>query len=329
MSHSEWPTVSVVMPIRHEAKYLEQSVQSILLQTYPREFDICLAVAPSSDATEAIAQSLCAQNHRISVIENPSGKTASGLNAAIAHTKGQIVVRVDGHATLSPDYILNAVTTLRSTGAANVGGIQRPTGRSVFERAVARAMTSKFGTGGSKFHVGGQAGPTDSVYLGVFDRTRAEKVGWFDERLIRNQDYELNIRLRRDGATIWFDPNLWVDYQPRSSLSQLARQYFQYGWWKAKVVSLHPSSLRLRQSAPVLVTVVLLCSLAISVINPLSLLLPLLYGLITMTVSFSQPRLSLPERLALLLILPTMHLAWGLGFTLSLFSRKLKASSRG
>ncbi|MTA68695.1 MAG: glycosyltransferase, partial [Actinobacteria bacterium] len=259
MSHSEWPTVSVVMPIRHEAKYLEQSVQSILLQTYPREFDICLAVAPSSDATEAIAQSLCAQNHRISVIENPSGKTASGLNAAIAHTKGQIVVRVDGHATLSPDYILNAVTTLRSTGAANVGGIQRPTGRSVFERAVARAMTSKFGTGGSKFHVGGQAGPTDSVYLGVFDRTRAEKVGWFDERLIRNQDYELNIRLRRDGATIWFDPNLWVDYQPRSSLSQLARQYFQYGWWKAKVVSLHPSSLRLRQSAPVLVTVVLLC----------------------------------------------------------------------
>ena len=326
MSHSEWPTVSVVMPIRNEATYLEQSVQSILLQTYPREFDICLAVAPSSDTTEAIAQRLSTQNNRISVIENPSGRTASGLNAAIAHSKGEIVVRVDGHATLSPDYILNAVTTLRSTGAANVGGIQRPIGRSIFERGVARAMTSKFGTGGSKFHVGGQAGPTDSVYLGVFDRTRAEKVGWFDERLIRNQDYELNIRLRRDGATIWFDPNLWVDYQPRSSLSQLARQYFQYGWWKAKVVSLHPSSLRLRQSAPVLVTVVLLCSLAISVINPLSLLLPLLYGLITMTVSFSQPRLSLAERLALLLILPTMHLAWGLGFTLSLFSRKLKAS---
>ena len=326
MSHSEWPTVSVVMPIRNEAKYLEQSVQSILLQTYPREFDICLAVAPSSDATEAIAQSLCTQNHRISVIENPSGKTASGLNAAIAHTKGQIVVRVDGHATLSTDYILNAVATLRSTGAANVGGIQRPIGRSVFERAVARAMTSKFGTGGSKFHVGGQSGLTDSVYLGVFDRSRAEKVGWFDERLIRNQDYELNIRLRNDGGTIWFDPNLWVDYQPRSSLSQLARQYFQYGWWKAKVVCLHPSSLRLRQLAPVLVTIILLCSLAISVINPLSLLLPLLYGLLTTAISFSQPRLSLAERLALVLILPTMHLTWGLGFTLSLFSRKLKAS---
>ena len=325
MSHSEWPTVSVVMPIRNEAKYLEQSVQSILLQTYPREFDICLAVAPSSDATEAIAQSLCAQNHRISVIENPSGKTASGLNAAIAHTKGQIVVRVDGHATLSPDYILNAVTTLRSTGAANVGGIQRPIGRSIFERAVARAMTSKFGTGGSKFHVGGQAGPTDSVYLGVFDRSRAEKVGWFDERLIRNQDYELNIRLRNDGGTIWFDPNLWVDYQPRSSLSQLARQYFQYGWWKAKVVGLHPSSLRLRQLAPVLVTIFLLCSLAISVVNPLSLLVPLLYGLLTTAISFSQPRLSLAERLALVLILPTMHLTWGLGFALSLFSRKLSA----
>jgi len=314
------------MPIRNEATNLEQSVQSILLQTYPREFDICLAVAPSSDATEAIAQHLSAHNNRISVIENPSGRTASGLNAAIAHAKGEIVVRVDGHATLSPDYILNAVTTLRSTGAANVGGIQRPIGRSIFERAVARAMTSKFGTGGSKFHIGGQAGPTDSVYLGVFDRSRAEKVGWFDERLIRNQDYELNIRLRNDGGTIWFDPNLWVDYQPRSSLSQLARQYFQYGWWKAKVVGLHPSSLRLRQLAPVLVTIFLLCSLAISVVNPLSLLVPLLYGLLTTAISFSQPRLSLAERLALVLILPTMHLTWGLGFTLSLFSRKLKAS---
>jgi len=224
---------------------------------------------------------------------------------------------------LSTDYILNAVATLRSTGAANVGGIQRPIGRSVFERAVACAMTSKFGTGGSKFHVGGQAGPTDSVYLGVFDRSRAEKVGWFDERLIRNQDYELNIRLRRDGATIWFDPNLWVDYQPRSSLPQLARQYFQYGWWKAKVVGLHPSSLRLRQLAPVLVTIILLCSLAISVINPLSLLLPLLYGLLTTAVSLSQPRLSLAERLALVLILPTMHLTWGVGFVFSLFSPKL------
>jgi len=187
-------------------------------------------------------------------------------------------------------------------------------------------MTSKFGTGGSKFHVGGQPGPTDSVYLGVFDRSRAEKVGWFDERLIRNQDYELNIRLRRDGATIWFDPNLWVDYQPRSSLSQLAQQYFQYGWWKAKVVCLHPSSLRLRQLVPVLVTIILLCSLAISVINPLSLLLPLLYGLLTTAISLSQPRLSLAERLALVLILPTMHLTWGLGFTFSLFSRKLNTS---
>jgi succinoglycan biosynthesis protein ExoA len=246
------PTVSVVMPIRNEAPHLERAISSILSQDYPSAFDICLAVAPSDDGTEAVAAAIAEREPRVRVVPNPAGITPAGLNAAIAATSGEIVVRVDGHAELCDGYIRRAVDTMQRTGADNVGGVQAAAGDTPFERAVAAAMTSWFGTGGSRFHVGGDEGPVDTVYLGVFDRAAGDAVGWFDESLIRNQDYELNIRLREAGGVIWFDPALSVSYRPRGTLRALAKQYFEYGWWKAEVVRRHPGSLRARQVAPAL-----------------------------------------------------------------------------
>ena len=136
----------------------------------------------------------------------------------------------------------------------NVGGIQRAVGTTPFEQAVADAMTSRFGTGDATFHYGGAEGPTDTVYLGVFDRAAIEAVGVFDEALVRNQDYELNIRLRQAGGMVWFDPELSVSYRPRGTLRGLARQYFDYGRWKRRVVRRHPRSLRWRQAVPPAVT---------------------------------------------------------------------------
>ena len=134
-------------------------------------------------------------------------------------------MRVDGHAELSAGYIRRAVETLRRTGAANVGGVQRAAGTTPFERAVADAMSSRFGTGDATFHYGGTEGPTDTVYLGVFDRAAIEAVGLFDERLLRNQDYELNIRLREAGGVVWFDPRpvrhvptSWIATRPRHAV---------------------------------------------------------------------------------------------------------------
>lgn len=245
-----WPTVSVIMPIRNEAEHVEAAVASILTQRYPIDFDVSLAVGPSDDDTELIVAAIAAREPRVSVVPNPAGVTPAGLNAAISATTGEVIVRVDGHARLSDGYIQRAVETMIRTGAVNVGGIQDAQGQTRFEQALAASMRSWIGTGGAKFHVGGTAGPVDTVYLGVFDRAAGTAVGWFDEHLIRNQDYELNIRLRKAGGVIWFDPQLSVTYRPRSTWRSLTRQYYEYGYWKAEVLRMHPSSLKLRQLVP-------------------------------------------------------------------------------
>jgi len=245
-----WPSVSVIVPVRNEAAHLDAAVASILSQDYPTAFDVCLAVAPSDDDTASVAARIARADGRVSVVPNPAGVTPAALNAAIRATTGAVVVRVDGHAELCPGYIRRAVETMCRTGAVNVGGMQVPVPETPFEEAVAAATTSWMGTGGATYRVGGVEAAVDTVYLGVFDRAAGDQVGWFDESLVRNQDYELNVRLRGAGGTVWFDPQLSVGYRPRGSWSALARQYYEYGWWKAEVLRRHPESLRLRQFVP-------------------------------------------------------------------------------
>ena len=300
------------MPVRNEAEHLERAVKSILAQDYPLEFDVCLAVAPSSDGTEDVADRLAAGEPRVSVVPNPAGVTPAGLNAAIAATSGAVVVRVDGHAELSPGYIRRAVETMRRTRAVNVGGVQDARGETPFERSVAAAMTSWFGTGGSRFHVGGAEGPVDTVYLGVFDRSAGDAVGWFDESLVRNQDYELNIRLREAGGTIWFDPALRVSYRPRGSLAALARQYHDYGWWKAEVLRRHPESLRLRQAIPALAPVGLAVGVLGGFVRRRLWSVPAAYLAAVGAATISTPGQGGRAR-HLAAIFPTMQLSWGVG----------------
>lgn len=245
-----WPAVDVVMPIRNEAEHLRAALTSVRDQIYPGSFRIVLGIAPSIDGTEAIAASMATGADDLIVVANPSGTTPSGLNAAITAGSAPVVVRVDGHSRLSAGYIRRAVEILRETGAANVGGIQRPEPTTTFEQAVADASTSLLGTGGASYRIGADAGPVDTVYLGVFDRSAIEAMGLFDESLLRNQDYELNIRLRTAGGLVWFDPSLSVGYTPRSTWGALAHQYYEYGWWKSVVMRRHPGSIRLRQMIP-------------------------------------------------------------------------------
>jgi succinoglycan biosynthesis protein ExoA len=245
-----WPDVDVVMPIRNEAAHLADAVAAVRTQDYPGVVRIFLAVGPSHDGTERNAAELAALDDDLVVVDNPSGLTPSALNLAVRAGSAPVVVRVDGHSQLSAGYITRAVETMRRTGAVNVGGLQVPVATTPFEEAVASATTSWLGTGGPSYRVGGVAGPVDTVFLGVFDRGAIERVGLFDERLVRNQDYELNIRLRGAGGVVWFDPELSVGYRPRGSWQALARQYFEYGRWKAVVVRMHPESAKPRQLVP-------------------------------------------------------------------------------
>ena len=304
---SGWPTVSVVMPIRNEAENLRTAVEAVLAQEYPLPFEVCLAVAPSDDGTNEIARELAASSDRVMVVDNVAATTPAGLNAAIRATVGEVVVRVDGHAKLSDGYIRRAVETMSTTGAVNVGGIQHAVGQTPFEEAVAAAMTSWLGTGGSKFHVGGNAGSVDTVYLGVFRRKAIEAVGLFDERLIRNQDYELNIRLRAAGGIIWFDPTLRVTYRPRGTFGSLAKQYWEYGWWKAEVAVRHPTTVRLRQLAPPLAVIGLAGALPLALRSRSARLLLASYAGAVGSVATVQ------RRGWLVVIYPTMHVSWSLG----------------
>jgi GT2 family glycosyltransferase len=297
--------------VLNEERHLEHAVRAIFAQDYPGPMDVCLALGPSTDATNDVAARLQADEPRLRTVDNPTGRTPAALNAAIRATSGEVVVRVDGHSVLSPGYITRAVETLRRTGAANVGGVQKAVGTTPFEEAVATAMASPFSMGGARFHTGGTEGPVDTVYLGVFQRQAIEQVGLFDENLIRNQDYELNIRLREAGHTVWFDPQLEVEYRPRPTLRALARQYAEYGAWKRHVLRLHPKSLKLRQVVPPLTLLALVASFIAAPWQPFALLIPAVYS---GAIAFASLATSPARALRLAIIFPTMHMSWAWGF---------------
>ena len=310
-----WPGVSVVMPVRNDAENLVQAVASVLAQDYPGRFDVFVAVGPSVDGTEEVAERLACDDPRVHMVANPAGLTAAGLNAAVAGSAGEIVARVDGHAALPPGYLERAVTVLLETGAVNVGGVQHAEGVTPFEKAVAAAMTSRFGVGDARFHYGGAPGPVDTVYLGVFHRDALDNVGGFDETLVRNQDYELNWRLRDAGGIVWFDPKLRVDYRPRARLGALARQYFEYGQWKREMLRRHPRSLRWRQLVPPAALLANGVGLVLGATSSRRLLLiPTAYAVATVVSSAIASRGDLRLARRLPLVFATMHHAWGIGF---------------
>jgi hypothetical protein len=261
------------------------------------------------------------------VVDNPTGRTPAGLNAAIAVATGEVVVRVDGHAMIPTDYVAIAVETLERTGADNVGGIMAAEGVTDFGVAVARAMTSKFGVGGASFHVGGGEGPAPTVYLGTFRRSALARVGGYDESMVRAQDWEMNLRIRETGGVIWFTPHLKVTYRPRSSVRALARQYHDYGRWRREVVRRHPDTLSLRYlAAPVAVAAIcvglLLVALGLVLAQGWLLVLGLIptvgylaANLLASVVSaLTAPRLPLRSALWLPVVYGTMHFSWGAGF---------------
>jgi succinoglycan biosynthesis protein ExoA len=197
-----------------------------------------------------------------------------------------------------------------------VGGIQDAVGSTVWERAVAVAQSTPLGVGDARYRLGGEAGPVDTVYLGVFDRTWLERVGGFDPRFHRNQDYELNWRIREAGGVVWFDPALKATYRPRSGIGSLARQYFEYGQWKRRMIALHPGSLRLRQTAAPLLVVGLAGSLILATFHPgPGSALPVVYLVASLATALTEAvRRRDPAGLLAFIAIPVMHLAWGMGF---------------
>jgi len=330
------------MPVLNEERYLVNALESILRQEYDGDFEVILALGPSTDNTNRIAAELAEKHkngHHVVLVQNPSGTTSAGLNAAIRASNHDVIIRVDAHSSLAPNYASLAVEILNQTGAANVGGLMRAVGSTPFQSAVAWGYMNRIGLGGGAFHVGAEAGPADSVYLGVFRRTALAAAGGFDEQIIRGQDWELNLRLRQAGQQVWFDPRLEVEYRPRSRWPSLAKQFFDTGLWRGQLTRKSLATSNPRYFAPPTLLVLSLLGVILGLIGEannsalkLGWLAPLGYfAIVTLAALSARPvstgKYQVGTRLAVLLVLPTMHYFWGAGFLVGFFAKTITAKN--
>lgn len=299
--------ISFVMPVANEEQHLRIAVDSVLGQKTAGEFELVIALGPSRDRTAEIAAELASTYEQIKVVPSATGRTSDSLNLAIAASRFECVIRVDAHSELPDGYAQLALDLLNQTGAANVGGLMVARGNGDFQSAVAFAYNHRIGLGGGSYHVGGVAGPADSVYLGCFRKSVLTELGGFDRRWVRGQDWELNQRIRASGHLVWFDPRLAVGYFPRRSWSALVKQFFNTGIWRGSLTRQNPGDSRFRYWVPPLLV------LATLFVIPLW-----LYLAAIAIIAFSESSLPMSSRRWLAVVLPTMHLSWGAGFWLGL-----------
>jgi glycosyltransferase involved in cell wall biosynthesis len=320
--------VSYVMPVFNEVGYVADAVRSVLRQQYDGPVEVILALGPSTDGTADVVATLLGEDDRIRVVQNPELDIPIGLNRAIAAARYPVIVRVDAHTELSPDYTTRGVETLERTGAASVGGVMAAAGRPGVQAAIARAYNSRFGLGGASYHDDDavEEGPAESAYLGVMDAAVLREVGGYDESLRRCEDWELNFRLRNAGHLVWFDPALQVRYWPRSSWSALVRQFWATGVWRGELVRRLGARNSLRYFAPPLfvidlvLCVILAPLLATGLVSgwpawvlSLVYLGPVMYLALLAFAAVRSPG-SLVDRLRVAFAIAIMHVCWGSGF---------------
>ncbi len=317
-----YPFVSVIMPIRNEARYIERSLGTVLGQDYASEqMEVLIADGLSTDNTHEIIAKLQKEypSHAIKVIENPGQIVPTGMNAAIPLAKGEIIIRVDGHCEIAHDYVRRCVDHIQQEGVDGVGGAMVTIGETWLAEGIALAMSSPFGVGGSAFRtIGGQTMLTDSVPFPAYTRKIIEQAGLYDEELVRNQDDEYNYRLRKLGAKILLAADVHSRYYSRSSLKSLFRQYYQYGYWKVRVLQKHPRQMRPRQFVPPLFALALLISAIVAFVptlRPISPIPGLLYLVANLIASLYVAFQHGWRYLFLLpLVYAILHVSYGLGF---------------
>lgn len=309
------PTVSVILPVLNEAEHLEAAVGSVLAQEFAGQLEILLALGPSKDNTNEIAKALAKADPRIRLVENTAGLTTTGMNLCIKQAKADIIIRVDAHSELAPGYIKRGVELLAETGADELGGIMLARGRSAFQQAVAWAYSSRFGIGGAAYHVGGSAGEAESAYLGIFRADALTRVGGYDESIIRGEDWDLAQRIKATGGLVWFSPELTVTYWPRGRFEKLIKQFWSTGVWRGDLTKRNLAAASKRYFAPPVLVAVVVAGLLAAVFGLVLGILPLAgYLAAVAALAVTAANLSLKARVALLIVLPSIHFAWGLGF---------------
>lgn len=314
------PFVSIIIPIRNEEEFIARCLQSVMDQDYPWDrMEVLVIDGRSEDRSREIVAEFSSRHPMIKLLDNPRLTASAGMNLGIKEARGDIIVRADGHCTLESDYVRQCVECLRRTGADNVGGLMKAVGQGYVGRVIALAINSFFGSGGSKFHYASEEQVVDTVYLGAFPRPVFDRVGLFNERLVRNQDYELNYRIRAAGGEIFLSPAIKSSYYGRSSLLDLWLQYFQYGFWKVEMIQVHPRSVQPRHLVAPLFVFTLFVSSLLGFLHRGFLLLFLLIMVSYVGASFLFSLLIARHKgwryfPLLPVVFAIMHLAWGSGF---------------
>jgi len=296
--------ISFVMPVLNEQHYLASAVESVFGQSVPGEMELVLALGPSKDGTDDVAKTLKKKyGTKLQLVKSPTGLTSASLNLGIAKSQYEVVIRVDAHSELPEGYAALGVEILNTTSAGNVGGMMVAKGTTNLQSAVAYGYNNRIGLGGGSFHVGGEAGVAESVYLGIYKKSVLEELSGFSETWVRGQDWELNQRIKAAGYKVWFDPRLKVGYYPRSSIKQLAKQFFKTGFWRGALTRRAPGDSALRYWIPPLLVIASLFWF------------PFWIYLVGIAVAALWAKeLSLEQKQWLVLVLPVMHFGWGIGF---------------
>jgi glycosyltransferase involved in cell wall biosynthesis len=322
---SPQPFVSVIMPIRNEEDFIARTLGAVLAQDYPHDkMEVLIADGMSTDGTRAIIARLAAASDvAVHVLDNVARIVPTGLNLALERAKGEIIVRVDGHTIIAPDYVSACVFTLETMEADNVGGRMDAVADGPFGEAIALATSSPFGVGGARFHYAEKDVLVDTVYMGAWRREVFERIGLFDEELVRNQDDEFNYRLRAHQGKIVLSTTIRSEYHNRNSLRALWKQYFEYGYWKVRVMQKHRQQMRPRQYVPpAFVAVVLGGALFMPFSRALRRLWLALLGVYALANAVASLWVASRKGIDSLLRMPmtfaTLHFAYGSGFLLGL-----------
>jgi glycosyltransferase involved in cell wall biosynthesis len=304
--------------MRNEAGAIAACLDSILANELPADIAVEVLVfdGESTDESPAIVARMAERDGRIRLLPNPERLQAAAFNRGLAAAQGKYLLRMDAHSVYARDYIAECLRLLESTGAGNVGGAQRAEGTSWFTRAVAAAVSSRFAAGDARYRNATAPAFTDTVYLGAWRTATLRELGGMRADWAVNEDYEMNVRLRANGGTVYLSPTIRSTYRVRNSVAGLARQYTRYGFWKVRTVMEHPASLRGRQLvAPAFVVSVLLTPWLVGHFGPWGAGHLVLYAAANATASVIAARRS---GMALLPVLPLVfliiHCSWGSGF---------------
>jgi succinoglycan biosynthesis protein ExoA len=329
------PKVSIIVPCYNEQSTIRLLLEALCEQTYPRSgMEVIVADGLSTDGTRDVIRAFQKDVPDLSVriVDNPHRNIPSALNRAIEIARGEIIVRIDGHSKPFPDYVENCITAHEARLGDNVGGVWeiRPGTDTWMAKSIAVAAAHPLGVGDALYRHARQAAEVDTVPFGSFRRSLIEQVGFFDESLLTNEDYEFNVRIRKSGGKIWLDPSIRSVYFARSTLRQLIRQYWRYGFWKWRMLRRYPGTLRWRQALPPLFVLSLVSLIMLSIfVPPARLLLTVelfLYVSILLLaglrVAFRDKNVSLIVGLPLAIF--AMHVAWGSGFLWSILASSVQ-----